>query len=944
VPKDEPPLLTEARRLSLLAEQSKSQAEIKSYEQQLVQHEVLLSLFTAERDLAARSVASHEVLTKAWQAQAQKRRQLEAKQAREGAEQAKKRAFALPIAVQEQFDINIKLGEELERFTQEHTAVATRLQQKQAQLKELEAEFALARERVQTTVLTDAIGIALREQRKSLPDLKSYRWDSAQRQLKMTEVREAQLAIERKRSDLADLNTQTDRLIQSLGDVSESARAFLKTKVKTALSDRRDLLGKLQTGYRRYFKDLQNLEFTEQQLVTKANDYAGFLDGHLLWIRSAKILSPADLRDLPAAIGWMLKPSHWGQVTLDITKAFRRSPEWWGLGLLFGMALLAGRRWARRNLAQTAKKVSQVQKDSFGLTLQALVLTLLIAAGWPFIISFFGRQLLSLPTAYDFTRAISSGLIHAAMLLAVIGFLYHMCGKEGLAHAHFEWAESTRLILRRNLRWFLIWVVFFWFVIMSVDNGNIAEYQDSLGRLTFMAAMVGYSVFAARILRFSDGIFSTMIKRGEDRWIVRLRYIWYGLAVGMPLVIAAQAFIGYQYAALTLWQRLHITFGFLIGLLVINDLILRWLSIAHRRLAWEEYKRKKEAALQAARAQQAEGETPSGGVEGESITIKEPERDLIQIDEQSRSLLKALLLFSTIDVAGDVKLWSYHTEVDGVTKALPITLANLVMAVLAATVTFVAARNLPGVLEITVLNRLPMDPGVRYAFTALCRYAITAVGIIVAFSTIGVKWSSLQWLVAALGVGLGFGLQEIVANFVCGLIVLFERPYRVGDFVTVGDTSGTVTRIRIRATTITDLDRRELIVPNKEFITGKLINWSLSDPITRIVLPVGIVYGSDTALAEKLLIKVARENPLVLDQPEPFALFLGFGDNSLNFELRVFIMGAQNRFLVMHQLHREIDREFRKVHIVIAFPQRDVHLDSDRPLKVRIVPENEPKT
>ena len=187
-------------------------------------------------------------------------------------------------------------------------------------------------------------------------------------------------------------------------------------------------------------------------------------------------------------------------------------------------------------------------------------------------------------------------------------------------------------------------------------------------------------------------------------------------------------------------------------------------------------------------------------------------------------------------------------------------------------------------------------------------------------------------------------MQEIVANFVCGLIVLFERPYRLGDFVTVGDTYGTVTRIRIRATTITDLDRRELIVPNKEFITGKLINWSLSDPITRIVVPVGIVYGSNTALAEKLLIKVARENPLVLDHPEPSALFLGFGDNSLNFELRVFIMGAQHRFHVMHQLHREIDREFRKVGIVIAFPQRDVHLDADRPLKVQIVPDTEAKT
>ncbi|UCD28323.1 MAG: mechanosensitive ion channel, partial [Planctomycetota bacterium] len=290
-----------------------------------------------------------------------------------------------------------------------------------------------------------------------------------------------------------------------------------------------------------------------------------------------------------------------------------------------------------------------------------------------------------------------------------------------------------------------------------------------------------------------------------------------------------------------------------------------------------------------------------------------------------------------LNVLGDVELWSSMVEVEGVTQTIPVMLSDLAMAIIVIIFTVAAARNLPGVLEITLLNRLPIDRGARYAFTTICRYIITGVGVIIAFSTIGITWSSLKWLVAALGVGLGFGLQEIVANFVCGLIVLFERPYRVGDVVSVGEINGTVTRIRIRATTITDWDRRELIVPNKEFITGRLINWSLSDPITRIVLPVGIIYGSDTALAEKLLMKVATENPSVLDNPEPSALFLGFGDNSLNFELRVFIGDPLNRFKITHQLHQAINREFKKAGLVIAFPQRDVHLDSSRPLDVRVV-------
>jgi potassium efflux system protein len=259
------------------------------------------------------------------------------------------------------------------------------------------------------------------------------------------------------------------------------------------------------------------------------------------------------------------------------------------------------------------------------------------------------------------------------------------------------------------------------------------------------------------------------------------------------------------------------------------------------------------------------------------------------------------------------------------------------MAAILAAVTFVAARNLPGVLEITILKQLPMDAGARHALTTLCRYAIVGLGTILTFNTLGIRWSSLQWLVAALGVGLGFGLQEIVANFVSGLIVLFERPYRVGDFVTVGQVNGTVTRIRIRATTVRDLERRELIVPNKNFITGELINWSLSDKILRITINVGVAYGSDTALAEELLLKVAKENPEVLNEPEPSALFLEFGDNSLNFELRVYIDDPMKRFRVSHQLHRAIDDEFRRSGIVIAFPQRDVHLDQIGRLEVNVV-------
>ena len=274
--------------------------------------------------------------------------------------------------------------------------------------------------------------------------------------------------------------------------------------------------------------------------------------------------------------------------------------------------------------------------------------------------------------------------------------------------------------------------------------------------------------------------------------------------------------------------------------------------------------------------------------------------------------------------------------VDGVEKMVPITLASIIIAVIVVTTTIVAVRNLPGLLEIILLNHLPMDPGARYAYSTVLRYAITALGIFITLHTIGVRWEKLQWLVAALSVGIGFGLQEIVANFISGLIVLFERPFRIGDTVTVGEISGTVKRIQIRATTIEDWDRKELIVPNKDFITGTLLNWTLSDKIIRIKIPIGIAYGSDTDLAEKLMLKTAKNNPLVLKTPPPNAVFLGFGDNTLKFEVRVFIEKFDDYIPMLHQMNRTIDQEFRKNGITIAFPQRDLHLDKG-PIDIRLV-------
>jgi len=945
---DKPQLLIDARRLALLSEQDKFQTQITSYEQQLVNLDALIALNTAERDLATRNVAQLQALFDKWQAHVQRARKLAARKDVVEAKQAKKLAVGLPPVIQEQFDVNIKLGKRLRKVIAGDSKLTKELQQKKAQLKQIEEDFSLARERVKFSFRTEIIGQSLLEQRRSLPNIINYRRDSAKRQELMGAIRSRLIKLDRMRQELADLDLATSRIIETLDPLPESEINALTIELRKLLSDRRELVKKSQAAYLRYLKTIESFEFIEQEIVNKAQEQARFLDGHLLWIRSTKTFGPNDVQNLPQALKWMIGYQNWSKVAQNWVSSLTSDPLWWIMGFLIALATLGSRRWARRDLSRIARAVYSVKTDTFLLTFQGLILTSVLALGWPFLMGFTGWQLGRLQTAeeIEFTQAVSNGLLYAAYVFVMFSFTRNLCRNDGIAKVHFKWPESVRRTLRRSLSWLMLLTIPLSFVIHVTASKNDAMFTDSLGRLAFLVVMIGFSVFTAYGLRFSGPIMANLIHSRREGWLVRLRFIWYPLAVGLPLLLALLAGTGFYYSALALEQRVGETIMLILGLVIINGLLLRWLYITQRRLAFQETQRKKEVEKA-----QNDPASQADKTEGEPMVIEEPEIQLAEIAEKNRTLLRNVMFFSALfgfwviwdevmpafDYFRNVALWTYSSEVEGVIKVVPITLADFILAVIIAMLTIVTAKNLPGLLEMILLRRLPMDRGSRNAITTIFSYAITALGIIVAFTAIGIKWSSLQWLVAALGVGIGFGLQEIVANFICGLIVLFERPYRVGDTVTIGDVTGTVTRIRIRATTVMDWDRKELIVPNKEFITGRLVNWSLSDNIVRIRIPVGIAYGSDTELAEKLMLKAADENSIVLKKPQPQAIFLGFGDNSLNFEIRVFINGMDDWIPMLHKLNQAVDREFRKAGVSISFPQRDVHLDQIGPLEVRVV-------
>jgi small-conductance mechanosensitive channel len=240
------------------------------------------------------------------------------------------------------------------------------------------------------------------------------------------------------------------------------------------------------------------------------------------------------------------------------------------------------------------------------------------------------------------------------------------------------------------------------------------------------------------------------------------------------------------------------------------------------------------------------------------------------------------------------------------------------------------SRILRAVLEDEVFPRAELGRGLPQTISTLAQYVVLTIGLLMAASAAGFDWSRIALMAGALGVGIGFGLQNVVNNFISGLILLFERPIQVGDTVQQGELVGEVRRIGIRSSTVRTWQGAEVIVPNADLISQQVVNWTLSDRQRRIDLPVGVAYGTDPQRVISLLRDVAVGHPDVLGEPAPIALFMAFGESSLDFELRIWTVRPERMLATRSELMVAIDAALRDAGIEIPFPQRDLHVVSVR--------------
>lgn len=276
------------------------------------------------------------------------------------------------------------------------------------------------------------------------------------------------------------------------------------------------------------------------------------------------------------------------------------------------------------------------------------------------------------------------------------------------------------------------------------------------------------------------------------------------------------------------------------------------------------------------------------------------------------------------------QIWSYLTR-QFTFGRITVSISSVVIGLIVVILTILIARSTSALIERRIANRRHIDPGLRYTICRLVKYVIITVGLLVALKqAFAIDLTSIAVIFTALSVGIGFGLQYIAADIASGFILLFERPIRIGDRITIGEDEGDVESINLRTTIVTTNDRVAIIVPNSKLVTQNVVNWSYGDPRARIAIPVGVAYDSDIQLVTETLIETAMQVPNVLAEPQPQVQFLKFGDYSLDFRLLVWTNRSARHVQIRSDINYRIAQLFRERSIQIPYPIQEFRLNGVR--------------
>ncbi|MBF0588921.1 MAG: mechanosensitive ion channel [Magnetococcales bacterium] len=690
----------------------------------------------------------------------------------------------------------------------------------------------------------------------------------------------------------------------------KQARSHLQTHRRLLLEEKQLLVDVATEGRR--------LELFPIERLVILDDLETLVLSKVFWIQDGQPLGFATIRELvDESFSWSRPYSlrNWSRMVLseetleNLLERFRSPSS--ALKALFLLALLPNMLFQiRRRLRQfvheeNQRRTEQNSKPTTGTTALPALAGILSTSLFPayLIIASFVAGGLGLPAGLD---PMLQMILHHAAILWFLWFLSRMfLSRVGIGRQLFPMQVEISHVLYRSIRIILLFylICLLPYLILKGDPFHFL----ALPRIGYTLFELGAALAIFLLIRRQSPLIKQQKKIMGGQWSLISRFIFLFIIVAVGLDILGYRFGASRMAINGLWT-LGALFA-LTGIYYLIDAKLMGYIKRHHRLPMSrtDHRYGKEARRQV--MAQLQGSLRMLFMITGLLLLS----SFWGLNEQALEVLDQYILYTTTGPGGQLN---------------EVTIAGLMWFLLALSTMIWLMRLLPRIFELLIFPSLDWDAGLRYAVLAMTRYTILIIGALMALSFLELDLSKIGWLAAAISVGIGFGLQEIVANFISGIILLIERPIRVGDLITVGELLGRVTRINTRATTVLNLDMQELLVPNRDLITKEVTNWTLSSSVIRIVIEVGVAYGSDVHKVRDILKNIAESHSDVLHAPEPEVFFMAHGDSSLDFELRVYLPHPMIRMEVRHQLNTTINTQFIEQGIEIPFPQRDLHLRS----------------
>lgn len=901
-----------------------------SYSQTLLRgNEELSSLYNARLDEKKQAQQNQQQLLSQIQEALNIKLVQASKNKVEEAEKSQQKNKNTNPVISKELDFNTSISEELLKKTTEISQLSQDNLRIKNVLDNLQQTQRNIEEQISSLQGTLVLSRIINKQRQSLPQDKVIKGLSKQ----IADLRVRVFDISEFKDSLVDTQAYISKLeSREKATFTDAEKAQLEEILQTRSKTLSELLKLLNNQLNLSI----NIELNQQQVKTISDALQQKLQQQSFWVKSNSEMDLEWFTRFPGLAGYELT---------EISKKLDFSNWKDNLGLagllIGGLSLLTF--FIRRQHDRIKQKLTKINNS---------MLTVPTDSQWNTPMAIFWTVVLCLPSTFMFlivfvlvtyicfldpTEVWPWGLKMAFYWL-YFAFMLAMLRPNGIAYRHFNMPQSSNAVFRKILK-HSVWVIGL-LLNTSIFN-NATEYgiaYDVIGQA--MTVLVLLSVLFVVVPGFRMGIATyqkaASYRRDAKPMLLGLVRI---LLVLAPIALIVLIVMGYYYTASQIIEHLVASYFAIVTWIIIRNMVYRGFNVSSRRLSYRRLQEKRALAQAKAQAQQngqeqtVETEDSALVLQDDAISVSDIKNQMLKItDLVLWTALFGLLYWVWSDLVTvayylkEITLWQQATTTEAGTVMESITLLNLLVAMIVLIVTYILVKNLGGLLETLVFSNLNLSQGTPYTITTIFTYLLIIIGASIAFASLGMSWSKLQWLFTALSVGLGFGMQEIFGNFVSGIIILFERPVRVGDMVTIGSFNGTVSKIRIRATTLIDNDRKEVIVPNKAFITERVVNWALTSSMTRLVISVGVAYGSDLELVKRLLLQAAEENEAVLKDPAPAAYFLTFGASTLDHELRVYVGQLSDRIRTIDALNRRIDELFMANNIEIAFNQLDIFI------------------